>query len=152
MNYKKRKKEKKKSEKRKNKRRETEREREREKEREGETETEGERERERERDRERKEKKGVCLNLGFTPSGGMEGGAWEFSPQSEALTPNFPPVKRKKWQKSAIFGNLKKKLPPPKCILSPPCPPNNFWCCKWSLPIVTYTPCTTTKNVCKTVV
>ena len=39
-------------------------------------------------------------------SGGIKGGMGAFAPQSEALPPTCPPVRRKKWPKSAIFGNI----------------------------------------------
>ena len=36
-----------------------------------------------------------------------QGGAWRANaPQLEALPPTCPPVRRKKWQKSAIFGKI----------------------------------------------
>ena len=73
------------------------------------------------------------LNDPFVYSGGIKGGGMGENapppPPSKALPPLAPPVRRKKWLKSAIFGNFLDFCPLriAFCPLDAP-PQKNFWC------------------------
>ena len=74
--------------------------------------------------------KGGLVNCSFAVAASRGGGMGGKCPLVGGSAPTCPPpVRRKKWLKSAIFGKFLDFLPPQNRILPPQCPPHkNFWC------------------------